>query len=51
MLTSIESSVIYSVATRKVNGMKCRSHLDTDYGNLYDSGAIIDLLKIKPIRK
>ena len=47
MLTSIEWSVIYPVVTIKVNGMKCRAHSGSSYG----SEAIIDLLKLNPIRK
>ena len=52
MLASNESSEICPVAIKKIlNGIKCRALLDTDSGSSYASEAIIDLLKINPIRK
>ena len=51
MLVSTDSNVIYPVAIIKVNVIKCRVLLDTGSGSSYASEAIIDLLKINPIRK
>ena len=51
MLESTESSVIYPVAVIKVKGIKYRALLDTVSGSSYASEAIIDLLRINPIRK
>ena len=51
MLRSTEASVIYPVAIINVNGIKCHALLDTGSGSSYASEAIIDLLKISPIRK
>ena len=51
MLESTESSVIYLVAVIKVKSIKYRALLDTVSGSSYASEAIIDLLRINPIRK
>ena len=51
MLTFTESSVIYSVAIINVNGIKLHALLDIGSGSSYASEAILDLLKINPIRK
>ena len=51
MLGSTEASVIYPVAIINVNGIKCHALVDTGSGSSYSSEAIIDLLKISPIRK
>ena len=51
VLESTESSVIYLVAVIKVKSIKYRALLDTVSGSSYASEAIIDLLRINPIRK
>ena len=51
VLASAESSVIYPVVIIIVNSIKCRALLETGSGSFYASEAIIDLLKINPIRK
>ena len=51
MLASTESSVIYPLTIINVNGIKCRALLDTGSESSHASEAIIDLLKINPVRK
>ena len=43
--------VTYPVAIIKVNVVKCRALLDTGSGSSYISESLIDLLKIRPVRK
>ena len=51
MLVTTGANVTYPVAIIKVNGVKCRTLLDTGLGSLYISESFIDLIKINPIRK
>ena len=51
LLTTTKNNVIYPVAIVKVNGTECRALLDTDSGSSYASEALLDFLKINPIRK
>ena len=43
--------VIYPVVVVEVNGIKCRALLDTGAGSSYASSAILDHLRIKPLRE
>ena len=51
MLATTESTVIYPVVIIKVDGVKCRSLLDTVSRSSYASESLIDLLKINPFKK
>ena len=42
--------VCYPVVVVEVNGVKCRALLDTGAGSSYASGALINMLKIKPVK-
>ena len=50
LLASTESSVIYTVVIIKVGGIKCHVLLDIGSRTSYSSEAIIDFLKINPVR-
>ena len=43
--------VIYAVVLVEVNGIKCRALLDTGAGSSYVSSAILDHLRIRPLRE
>ncbi|XP_074629800.1 uncharacterized protein LOC141887949 [Acropora palmata] len=43
--------VIYPVVVVEVNGIKCRALLDTGAGSSYASSAILDHLRIRPLRE
>ena len=43
--------VIYPVVVVEVNGIKCRALLDTGAGSSYASSAILDHLRIGPLRE
>ena len=43
-------SVCYPVVVVEINGIKCRALLDTGAGSSYASSALIDMLKIKPVK-
>ena len=42
--------VCYPVVVVEVNGVKCRALLDTGAGSSYASGALINMLNIKPVK-
>ena len=46
-----KSLVIHSVLVVKVINIMCRVLLDTGAGSSYASAALLDLLKLKPIKK
>jgi hypothetical protein len=43
-------SVCYPVVVVEINGIKCRALLDTGAGSSYASSALINKLKIKPVK-
>lgn len=46
-----ETKVIYSVVLVKVDGITCRALLDIGAGSSYASGALLDRLEKRPVRK
>eukprot|EP00795_Rhopilema_esculentum_P008005 gene8005-13914_t len=44
-------AVTYPVVVASENGVKCRALLDTGAGSSYASKTLLDLIKIKPVRK
>ena len=46
-----ESLVIHPVVVVKVKNIMCRALLDTGAGSSYTSAALLDRLKLKPIKK
>ncbi len=46
-----DKRVIYPTVVVRVNGVKCRALLDTGAGSCYASSALIERLRIKPIRR
>ena len=51
MMMAAESLVIQSVVVVKVNYIMCRALLDTCTWSSYASAALLDRLKLKPIKK
>ena len=51
LLTTIENNVIYPVSIVKIDGVKCRTLLDTGSESSYASEGLLDYLKINPTRK
>ena len=50
MMMAAESLVIHPVVVMKVNNM-CQALLDTGAGSSYASAALLDRLKVKPVKK
>ena len=50
-MMAAESLVIHPVVVVKVNYIMCRALLDTGTGSSYGSAALLDPLKLKPIKK
>ena len=46
-----ENQVIYPVVVVKVDGITCRALLDMGAGSSYASGALLDRLKKRPVRR
>ena len=51
MMMAAESLVMHPVVVVKVNSIMCRVLLDTGAGSSYASAALLDRLKLKPIKK
>ena len=51
LVASGETKVIYPVVLVKVDGITCRALLDTGAGSSYASGALLDRLQKRPVRK
>ena len=51
MMMAAESLVIHPLVVVKVNNIMCRDLLDTGAGSFYASAALLDRLKLKPIKK
>ena len=50
-MMAAESLVIHPVVVVKVNNIICRALLDTGAGSSYASAALLDRLKLQPIKK
>ena len=50
-MIAAESLVIHPVVVVKVNNIMCRTLLDTGAGSSYALAALLDRLKLKPIKK
>ena len=51
MMIAIESLVIHRVAVVNVNNIMCKALLETGARSFYASTALLDRLKLKPIKK
>ena len=51
MIMATEGLVIHPVVVVKVNNIMCQALLDTGAGSSYASAALLDQLKLKPIKK
>lgn len=51
MCSSSSGSVVFPILVVKVNGVKCRALVDNCSGSSYASSTLIELMKIKPVRK
>ena len=51
MMIAAESLVIHPVLVVKVNNIMCQTLLDTGAGSSYASAALLERLKLKPIKK